>query len=236
MVHGERRHAEALREEVAAVLAPMGLRLAPEKTAVVHIDEGFDFLGFRIQRQTKRGSNKRYVYPGPARKALASIKAKVKAITKQGTNQPLSAVLRQLNGVLRGWTTYFRHGVSKATFGYLDSFVWHRVTQWLLKRHKRITWAELYRRFLTGRPGNRPAVEGIIMFDAATMPASTLVQTVGRFETRESRRYARHRGRVMLRAATAPMTAPARWPCRRLSCGIPAAARPTCRFRSRDGG
>ena len=47
MVSGQRHHAEALREEVAAVLAPLGLRLSPEKTAVAHIDEGFDFLGVR---------------------------------------------------------------------------------------------------------------------------------------------------------------------------------------------
>jgi hypothetical protein len=44
-----------------------------------------------------------------------------------------------------------------------------RSPQWLLKRHKRITWAELYRRFLTGRPGNRPAAEGITMFDTTTV-------------------------------------------------------------------
>ena len=42
--------------QVAAVLAPMGLRLSPEKTTVVHIDEGFDFLGFRIQRHQKPGT------------------------------------------------------------------------------------------------------------------------------------------------------------------------------------
>ncbi|MDE1675603.1 RNA-directed DNA polymerase, partial [Nocardia gipuzkoensis] len=40
---------------------------------------------------------------------------------------------------------------------------------WLLKRHKRITWADLHRRFLTGRPGNRPAADGIIMFDTTTV-------------------------------------------------------------------
>src|SRR5271165_5254534 len=49
MVHGTRQHAEALREEAAAVLAPLGLRLAEEKTRTVHIDEGFDFLGFTIR-------------------------------------------------------------------------------------------------------------------------------------------------------------------------------------------
>ena len=55
MVAGERRHAEALREQVAAVLAPLGLRLAPDKTRVVHIDEGFDFLSIHIRRLRKRG-------------------------------------------------------------------------------------------------------------------------------------------------------------------------------------
>ena len=90
----------------------MGLRLNEEKTSVCHIDEGFEFLGFRIQRQVKRGSNKAFVYTWPSRKSLSSIMAKVKAITKQGTNNPLSDLLRQINGVLRGWTNYFRHGVS----------------------------------------------------------------------------------------------------------------------------
>ena len=58
MVSGQCGHAEALREEAAAALAPMGLRLSPEKTRVVHIDEGFDFLGFHIRRRRKRGTLK----------------------------------------------------------------------------------------------------------------------------------------------------------------------------------
>ena len=61
MVSGDRRHAEALREEVAAVLAPLGLRLSPEKTRVVSLvkgREGFDFLGFhfRLEKSRQRGS------------------------------------------------------------------------------------------------------------------------------------------------------------------------------------
>jgi hypothetical protein len=55
--------------------------------------------------------------------------------------------------------------VSKATFHFLDAYVWRRVTAWLRKRHLGIGWKELYRRFLTGRPGNRPAENGIVMFD-----------------------------------------------------------------------
>ncbi len=44
MVHGTKVHAEVLRDEVAVVLSSVGLRLSPEKTMTVHIDEGFDFL------------------------------------------------------------------------------------------------------------------------------------------------------------------------------------------------
>ena len=53
------------------MLAPLGLRLAPEKTRVVHVDEGFTFLGFDIRRMRKRGTSKYYVYTKPSRKAIA---------------------------------------------------------------------------------------------------------------------------------------------------------------------
>jgi len=170
MVAGTKAHAEDLKHEVAAVLSTVGLRLSEEKTMIVDIDEGFDFLGFRIQRQTKRGSNKRYVYTWPTKKALASIKAKVKTITKQGTNQPLSDLLRQLNGVLRGWTTYFRHAVSKATFGYVHQFTWQRVVGWIRRKHRRANWKWLRRRYLANRWW--PEHEGMALFDCRAVPVT----------------------------------------------------------------
>src|SRR5258705_4041443 len=78
-----------IREEIAEVLAGMGLRLSPEKAVVTHIDEGLDFLGWRIQRHRKRGTSKHYVYVYPAKKALAAVTAKVKTKCWQNTNQPL---------------------------------------------------------------------------------------------------------------------------------------------------
>jgi RNA-directed DNA polymerase len=58
------------------------------RATIAHIDEGFEFLGFRIQRQTKRGSHQRFVYTWMAKRSLTSIKAKVKTITRLGTNNP----------------------------------------------------------------------------------------------------------------------------------------------------
>lgn len=170
MVSGTEAHAEGLRDEVAAVLSTMGLRLSEEKTMIVHIDEGYDFLGFRIQRQIKRGTSKRFVYTWPSKKALASIMAKVKAITKQGTNNPLSDLLRQLNGVLRGWTNYFRHGVSKATFAYLHQFTWLRVVGWLRRKHRRANWKWLRRRYLAN--GWWPEHDGMALFDGRAVPVT----------------------------------------------------------------
>jgi RNA-directed DNA polymerase len=79
----------------------MGLQPAAAKTRTCHIDEGFDFLGFRIQRHPKRGTAKRYVYTYPSKKALIAVKAKVRALTRGTTNQTLAALCAQLNLVLR---------------------------------------------------------------------------------------------------------------------------------------
>ena len=103
MVKGTREHAEALRAETSRVLAPIGLRLSEEKTSVCHIDEGFDFLGYRIQRRIWRGrAGKRAVYTYPSKKALASVMEKVRTITRRHKHRTLADLLRLLNRVLRG--------------------------------------------------------------------------------------------------------------------------------------
>jgi len=136
MINGTRDDAEALWDEVATVLAPIGLRLSEEKTRVCHIDEGFDFLGWRIQRRTWRGrSGKRAVYTYPSKKSLLSVMAKVRSLTARHKHRRLADLLRSVNAVLRGWCNYLRHGVSARTFSYLDYFTWWRIFGWLRKRH-----------------------------------------------------------------------------------------------------
>lgn len=161
LVAGTRVQAESLRDESAAVLGTMGLSLSDEKTRIAHIDEGFDFLGYRIQRQQKRGATKRYIYTYPSKSALAAVKAKVRALSQGTTNQSLKVLLHRLNRVLRGWTNYFRYGVPKATFAYLSAFVWWRVVRWLARKHRRRNWGWLRGRYLQGR---LPAEGGVALF------------------------------------------------------------------------
>ena len=149
MVGGTRADAETLWEEVAAVLATIGLRLATEKTRVCHIDEGFDFLGWHIQRQPWRGrSGKHALYTYPSKKTLRTIKARVRSLTRRNKHRKLADLLQAMNRLLQGWCMYFRHGVSTQTFSYLDNFTWWRIYGWLRKRHVGLNKGTLVKRFL----------------------------------------------------------------------------------------
>jgi RNA-directed DNA polymerase len=170
-VAGDRHHAEALREEVTAVLAPLGLRLAPEKTRVVHIDEGFTFLGFDIRRLRKRGTSKQYVYTTPSIKAIQSIKDKVKAKTYRSTrHMDLDEQIIGLNRTLAGWANYFRHGVSKAVFDAVDNHAWGRLMRWTRAKYAGKTglgMRELRRRFCD--QGWRFAHNGVVFTGASSV-------------------------------------------------------------------
>jgi RNA-directed DNA polymerase len=148
LVHGTQDHTAAVREDVAAVLAPMGLRLSPAKTRIVHLSDGFDFLGFRIQWQRKRGSNRWHVYTFIAARPIRSLKAKIRALTRRTSQQDLRSVLTRLNQVTHGWANYFRHAVAKHTFHTLDRFAWQRLITMLMHRH-RWNWKAVRKQFTT---------------------------------------------------------------------------------------
>jgi len=104
MVNGQRADAEALWEEVATILEPMGLSLSLEKSRVCHVDEGFDFLGWRIHRRRWRGrGGKRAVYTYPSKKSLASLMTKIRSLSRRSLHRTLGDLLRSVNRVLRGW-------------------------------------------------------------------------------------------------------------------------------------
>ena len=171
-MHGTRADVETLHEDIATVLDPLGLRLSPAKTRIVHMSESFDFLGFRIQWKRKRGTNKWYVYTFIADRPIRSLKDKVRALTSRLSQQPPGDVLIRLNQIMRGWANYFKHAVCKHTLKHLENFVWHRVIRWWM-RLRRWKWRDV-RRHLIGPGGrwNRPAADGIELFNIASVPVT----------------------------------------------------------------
>ena len=169
MVSGTRAHAEALYDEVAGILTEAGLRLAADKTTVVHIDEGFDFLGFRIQRLRQRGSDRKLIYTFPSRKAVTAIKRKVKTATVNKTaNMSADKLFRQLGRMTRGWGLYFRHGASSKAYSDLQHFLWWRVWKWLRKKHPHRPAKWIISQYYPDK-GWWPAYEGVRLFQPITV-------------------------------------------------------------------
>jgi RNA-directed DNA polymerase len=172
LVHGQQAHVEALREDVAEVLQPLGLRLSESKTQVVHMSDGFDFLGFHIRWKRKRGTNTWHVYTFIADRPIRSLKGKIRALTFRKSQQDPGTVLIRLNQIMRGWANYFRHAACKRTLSSLSHFVWWRVMQWLRRLH-RWTWTDVHRRFTTPTGQWKPiAMDGTELFNLATVPVT----------------------------------------------------------------
>lgn len=169
MVNGERAHADSLWTEVQDVLDKMGLRLAPDKTKVVSIGEGFDFLGFHIQRHQQKGSTRELIYSYPTVKAQAAIRHKVKEATRnKTTNIAADRLFLRLGQITRGWALYFRHGSSSHAYHRLQNYLWWRVWSWMRHKHPKQSAKWIRRRYFTT---NRwwPTFDGIDLFQPTTM-------------------------------------------------------------------
>ena len=115
--------------KLEAFLAERGLRLSEAKTRIVHVDEGFNFLGFEIRRF--RGTL--LVQPQKA-KVIAHLR-EIKAYLKVHKQAPAVAVIKALNPKLRGWANYYRHSAASKTFAYADHRVWQMLWRWAKRRH-----------------------------------------------------------------------------------------------------
>ncbi len=124
LTDGDRGDVADLREDIVRVLEPLGLRLSAVKTRIVHMSEGFDFLGFHIRWRRKRGTTQWYVYTFIADRPIKALKTKIRALTHGTSLADLGTTLIRLNQILRGWSAYFRHAVATHTFKHLQQITW----------------------------------------------------------------------------------------------------------------
>jgi len=120
---------EAIVPIIEEWLQPRGLELNREKTKITSIENGFDFLGFHI-RQFKG-----HCYTMPQKEKVLALLERIRTWLKQNVGAKPETVIYTLNPILRGWGNYYRHGVSKKTFSYIDHHVWKALWQWARKRH-----------------------------------------------------------------------------------------------------
>ena len=119
-----RDQANEVKARLAAWLAPRGLAFNEEKTRVVHLDEGFDFLGFNLRRQRDK------LLIRPSKAAVRRIRNRLATEVRALRGSNASAVISKLNPIIRGWAAYYRTVVSSRVFQSLDSYVWKITYHW----------------------------------------------------------------------------------------------------------
>jgi len=121
---------------IEAFLDERGLSLSPEKTRIVHIDDGFDFLGWTLRKYDGK------LLIRPSKKNVQAHSRKLRAIIKGMKTAKQDEVIAKLNPVIQGWANYHQNQVAKKTFQRIDDLTWKKLWQWACRRHpsKSKTW------------------------------------------------------------------------------------------------
>ena len=124
-----RHEALQVKARLAGWLAPRGLAFNEDKTRVVTLDEGFDFLGFNVRRY----HGKLLIKPSQA--AVRRIRERLRAELRSLRGFNAGAVIKRLNPIIRGWAAYYRSGMSSKAFRALDRYLWQLTYKWAVASH-----------------------------------------------------------------------------------------------------
>jgi len=141
-----RQQAEQVKARLAAWLAPRGLAFNEAKTRIVHLTEGFDFLGFNLRRYP---CGKLLIKPGA--KAIKRFRERLAGEFRALRGANAAAVLAAIVPITRGWSAYYKTVVSYRVFASLDAYLWRLTYKWACWTHpnkpKRWTAGRYYRKF-----------------------------------------------------------------------------------------
>lgn len=147
--NGTKDQAKALKPEFTEILAEMGLKLTPEKTLITHVNDGFEFLGFHIQRRPKPSDRQTYaLYVVPTKRNEQRYKERIRSILSTTHGDTVNKI-RAVNRVVMGWANYYRHVQSSRAFRRLDHWTFRAMWFWIYQKHGGgIGQRELYRRYI----------------------------------------------------------------------------------------
>jgi group II intron reverse transcriptase/maturase len=141
------------------ILAQLGVQLHPQKTRIVHIHRGFEFLGYKIKqgrpraalRHRKLGRNAPAgtVYAYPREKSIDRFKDRIRQLTKRRVPLSTEQIIAELNPIVRGWGQYFKRSHVRKLFTHLDAWIvrrlWsHRYKRWRCEGWKQLPQTKLY--------------------------------------------------------------------------------------------
>jgi hypothetical protein len=134
------------------ILGQLGVRLNPQKTRIVPIQQGFDFLGYRIVRtrgksKLSRGMIQRWNPKGliayPTRKSIQRFRNRVRMLTRRSAQRKTAALIQELNPTLRGWAEYYKRAHVRTLFHKLDGWIVRRIWSHRFRRWRTRGWIQL---------------------------------------------------------------------------------------------
>lgn len=111
-------------------LKQRGLELNRDKTRIVHISEGFNFLGYNVRKYEGKCLIK------PQKQKVLDFLKQIGSWLKRNKQTTASAVIAHLNPILRGWGNFYRNAVSSRTFSYVDHRVFRMLIKWAYRKHR----------------------------------------------------------------------------------------------------
>lgn len=127
---------------IVEFLRERGLTLSEEKTRIVHLEQGFDFLGWNFRKYSGKLLIK------PSQKNVKAFYGKVKEIIATSVSRfPVKVLIQRLNPVLKGWAQYHQGVVAKQTFSKIDALIHWRLMRWGLRSHPRKSAGWVYNQY-----------------------------------------------------------------------------------------
>lgn len=127
---------EQAKEKLRIWLAERGLTFSEEKTRIVHLDEGFDFLGFNVRHYlSRKKKNGRVLLMKPSKDSTKRVMRKLKETFKEHVGKPVEMLIKTVNPIIRGWANYFRVGASAGRFQKLDAYLHRLMWRWTMRSH-----------------------------------------------------------------------------------------------------
>jgi len=126
-----RDQAQQVKASLAQWLAPRGLTFNEDKTRIVTLDEGFDFLGFTVRRFNAKLLIK------PSKAAIHRIRDRLRTEMRSLRGANIAMVLQRITPIIRGWSAYYRTVVSSEVFSALDRYLWRLTYKWAKHSHPR---------------------------------------------------------------------------------------------------
>ena len=137
-----KEEAEEVRKTLESWFLERGLNFSSEKTRIVNLDDGFDFLGFNVRQYQVTGARSGYrLLIKPSRQSVSAMKQKLKLAFHERRGFRVDSVVGLVNPIIRGWANYFRTGVSADVFSQLDSYLFALQRSWVNWQHPTKSWS-----------------------------------------------------------------------------------------------